>query len=261
MEPARDRPAPMQLTVHDPVGAPESARRVRRPRAPDSLGTYECRRAWHEADGHRSAGLVFARTRGHGPGLERAVAAYSRAGEHAACWLALGLAGALASGRARRPPACLAPRRPCRRRLLRPEPGDQVRGPPAPARPRRLAAAHPGGHAPLVPERPRHDLVRRARALTGAWRRPGRCTSPPARSRSAARTSGCITRATWSPARCSEARWPSCGRAGPPCAAPQSKVGAGQFHVPPHPSFAPPSRPPAVCGLRDPPRRYILPSP
>jgi membrane-associated phospholipid phosphatase len=43
------------------------------------------------------AGLVFARTHGHDPGLERAVAAYSRAGEHAACWLALGLAGALVS--------------------------------------------------------------------------------------------------------------------------------------------------------------------
>ena len=44
------------------------------------------------------AGLVFARTRGHEPGAERAVAAYSRAGEHAACWLALGLAGAALSG-------------------------------------------------------------------------------------------------------------------------------------------------------------------
>ena len=40
------------------------------------------------------ATLVFARTHGHQPGVERAVAAYSRAGEHAACWLALGLAGA-----------------------------------------------------------------------------------------------------------------------------------------------------------------------
>ena len=38
--------------------------------------------------------LVFARTHGHDPSVERAVAAYSRAGEHAACWLALGLAGA-----------------------------------------------------------------------------------------------------------------------------------------------------------------------
>jgi len=54
------------------------------------------------------AGLVFARTRGHDPGLERAVAAYSRAGEHAACWLALGLVGALAS---------LGPDRAARRRL------------------------------------------------------------------------------------------------------------------------------------------------
>ena len=40
------------------------------------------------------AGLVFARTHGHPPAVERVVAAYSRAGEHAACWLALGLAGA-----------------------------------------------------------------------------------------------------------------------------------------------------------------------
>ncbi len=39
--------------------------------------------------------LVFARTRGHGPRTERAIAAYSRLGEHAACWLALGLGGAL----------------------------------------------------------------------------------------------------------------------------------------------------------------------
>ncbi|HEY1520946.1 MAG TPA: phosphatase PAP2 family protein [Solirubrobacteraceae bacterium] len=43
------------------------------------------------------ATLVFARTRGHTPGLERAVAAYSRAGEHAACWLGLGVAGAVVS--------------------------------------------------------------------------------------------------------------------------------------------------------------------
>jgi decaprenylphosphoryl-5-phosphoribose phosphatase len=40
------------------------------------------------------ATLVFARTHGHRAAVERAVAAYSRAGEHAACWLALGLAGA-----------------------------------------------------------------------------------------------------------------------------------------------------------------------
>jgi membrane-associated phospholipid phosphatase len=39
------------------------------------------------------AGLVFARTHGHPPAVERAVAGYSRAGEHAACWLALGLVG------------------------------------------------------------------------------------------------------------------------------------------------------------------------
>jgi membrane-associated phospholipid phosphatase len=45
------------------------------------------------------AGLVFARTRGHQPAAERAVAAYSRAGEHAACWLALGLASAVLSRR------------------------------------------------------------------------------------------------------------------------------------------------------------------
>jgi membrane-associated phospholipid phosphatase len=42
--------------------------------------------------------LTLARTRGHGPRRERAVAAYSRLGEHAACWLALGAAGAAGAG-------------------------------------------------------------------------------------------------------------------------------------------------------------------
>ncbi|HUA05970.1 MAG TPA: phosphatase PAP2 family protein [Solirubrobacteraceae bacterium] len=45
------------------------------------------------------AGLVFARTHGHNPQRDRLVTAYSRAGEHAACWLALGLIGAAVSGR------------------------------------------------------------------------------------------------------------------------------------------------------------------
>lgn len=38
--------------------------------------------------------LLAARTRGHVPRLERAVSAYSRLGEHAACWLTLGMIGA-----------------------------------------------------------------------------------------------------------------------------------------------------------------------
>lgn len=38
--------------------------------------------------------LVAARTRGHGRRRERAILVYSRLGEHAACWLALGVAGA-----------------------------------------------------------------------------------------------------------------------------------------------------------------------
>lgn len=42
--------------------------------------------------------LRFARTRGHRPRVERIVVAYSRTGEHAACWLGLGGAGALLSG-------------------------------------------------------------------------------------------------------------------------------------------------------------------
>lgn len=42
--------------------------------------------------------LELARTRGHSVQIERAVAAYSRLGEHAACWLTLGAAGALVSG-------------------------------------------------------------------------------------------------------------------------------------------------------------------
>ena len=48
-----------------------------------------------------AAALRFARTRGHTPALDRVVGAFSRTGEHAACWFALGLAGALA-GRERR---------------------------------------------------------------------------------------------------------------------------------------------------------------
>ncbi len=40
--------------------------------------------------------LVLARTRGHAPAVERAVALYSRLGEHSALWLAIGVAGGLA---------------------------------------------------------------------------------------------------------------------------------------------------------------------
>jgi membrane-associated phospholipid phosphatase len=46
--------------------------------------------------------LRFARTRGHDPRAERAVASFSRIGEHAAVWLALGAAGWLLAP-ARRP--------------------------------------------------------------------------------------------------------------------------------------------------------------
>jgi len=47
--------------------------------------------------------LLFARTRGHPRWAERAVSAYSRTGEHAACWIGLGLVGAaLSRDRARR---------------------------------------------------------------------------------------------------------------------------------------------------------------
>jgi membrane-associated phospholipid phosphatase len=45
--------------------------------------------------------LVVARTRGHGPRRDRAAAAYSRLGEHAACWLALGAVGATVDGERR----------------------------------------------------------------------------------------------------------------------------------------------------------------
>jgi hypothetical protein len=61
------------------------------------------------------AGLAFARTRGHSPGLDRAVAAYSRLGEHAAGWIALGLVGAVASGRSDRRRAWLLSERRRRR--------------------------------------------------------------------------------------------------------------------------------------------------
>jgi membrane-associated phospholipid phosphatase len=46
--------------------------------------------------------LLAARTRGHTPALDRVVAALSRTGEHAACWLALGSAGALTDAGRRR---------------------------------------------------------------------------------------------------------------------------------------------------------------
>jgi undecaprenyl-diphosphatase len=46
--------------------------------------------------------LVLARTRGHGPRREQLVTAYSRLGEHAACWLAVGLGGAAIDARRRR---------------------------------------------------------------------------------------------------------------------------------------------------------------
>ena len=39
--------------------------------------------------------LYLARTRGHSPARERRVAAFSALGEHAACWLAIGVAGAI----------------------------------------------------------------------------------------------------------------------------------------------------------------------
>ena len=39
--------------------------------------------------------LLLARTRGHSPGAERAVVAFSRLGEHGALWLAIGYAGGL----------------------------------------------------------------------------------------------------------------------------------------------------------------------
>ncbi len=45
--------------------------------------------------------LVLARTRCHGPRRERAIRGYSLSGEHAACWLALGAAGAALDPRRR----------------------------------------------------------------------------------------------------------------------------------------------------------------
>jgi membrane-associated phospholipid phosphatase len=44
----------------------------------------------------------IARTHGHAPGAERAVAAFSKTGEHAAVWLALGAAGAVLDAPRRR---------------------------------------------------------------------------------------------------------------------------------------------------------------
>jgi membrane-associated phospholipid phosphatase len=46
--------------------------------------------------------LVLARTRAHPRPAERAISAYSRLGEHAACWLALGIGGAMLEAGERR---------------------------------------------------------------------------------------------------------------------------------------------------------------
>jgi PAP2 superfamily len=48
------------------------------------------RSGWQSLD---ERGLRWARTRGHSPRAERAVARFSRLGEHGAVWLALGVAG------------------------------------------------------------------------------------------------------------------------------------------------------------------------
>jgi membrane-associated phospholipid phosphatase len=45
--------------------------------------------------------LVAMRTHGHTPARDRAVAAFSKTGEHAACWLALGAAAAAIDGERR----------------------------------------------------------------------------------------------------------------------------------------------------------------
>ncbi len=50
--------------------------------------------------------LRLARTRGHSPAAERAVARFSRAGEHGAVWLALGVVGAVGDRARRRPWVC-----------------------------------------------------------------------------------------------------------------------------------------------------------
>jgi membrane-associated phospholipid phosphatase len=42
--------------------------------------------------------LLLARTRGHGPLRDRVVSGFSRTGEHAAAWLALGMGGAIVAG-------------------------------------------------------------------------------------------------------------------------------------------------------------------
>lgn len=46
--------------------------------------------------------LLTARTRGHQPAVERAVAGFSKLGEHSAVWLAIGVAGAVREPRRRR---------------------------------------------------------------------------------------------------------------------------------------------------------------
>jgi GTP-binding protein YchF len=122
-----------------------------------------------------SAALMFARTHGHSPVAERAICAFSRSGEHAACWISLGLLG-----------GALAKDGHTRRGWLR---GAST-----------VVAAYGLNYAvklavrrrrpeldgPVLPERPRDHLIRRGarlftgRATVGALRGGGRLRAQPA---------------------------------------------------------------------------------
>ena len=130
-------------------------------------------------------------------------AAYSRLGQHGACWLALG-----AAGRGARPgaPRALAPRDASRSRRVRRQPGGQARrAAPAPAA-RRAAAADRDADAAELPERARRDLVRGRARLRRPAAAPRRCGSPRSRWPRRASTSASTTRRISSPAWCSGRR-------------------------------------------------------
>ena len=189
----------MQLTVHDPAGAPaRQARRVRRPRAPDPLG-YVQSSGVRLTDLDRAA-LVFARTHGHEPAARarrRRLFARRRA-RRVLARARPGRRGAVAATSDRRR-AWLRGVRRGRRLLRRSTRRSSSSSAAAPRAPDGLRTAHPDRHAAVVPERPRHDLVRRRPRLRTPGAGLGAVRAPPRRSRSPGPISACTTRATWSP--------------------------------------------------------------
>ena len=150
--------------------------------------------------------LRLLRTRGHAPGVERAVHALARSGEHGLIWHALSAVGLAWCTRAGA--RCTgAPRSPSLGHDGRQHPGEADREAPAPAA-RGAARAHRHHVRPLIPLGPRVHVVRRARGCSPRPCPRRRSTRWPPRWRCRGPTWACTTRPTSPPARCWAMPWP-----------------------------------------------------